>query len=110
MESENGFVKLPIKLLYDERISEKAKLLYAILIDLADENGCAEVSIHQLQWLLKCKSDKTVRTAESELYKAGYIQISRTGRASYIWIAHEYQTYNRWSALEWYEKERRKAK
>ena len=111
MDSSKGFIQIPTKILYDERIGTTAKLLFGIIVDLADENGCAEVTIQRLQKLLHCKSDKTVRLAEAELHNAGYIQVIRTGRASWLWLSTEYQTHRRFSALDWYERgQRRKAK
>lgn len=93
------FVKFPTKLLYDRKISAKAKMLYAMLIDMADENGCAEVAIPRLQWLISAKSDKTVRDLERELVEAGYITIMRTGRASMIWVRRG-ESRGSWSAIE----------
>ena len=93
------FVKYPTRLIYDRKISAKAKLLYAMIADMADENGCAEVTISRLQWLMGAKSDKTIRELERELYESGYVQIIRTGRASTIWVKREDSGGN-WSAID----------
>lgn len=99
------FVKFPTKLLYDRAISAKAKMLYAIMVDMADENGCAEITIARMQWLIGAKSDKTVRELERELVEAGYIEVCRTGRASYIWIRPDDISGNGWSAIEQHAKD-----
>lgn len=108
MQAKYGFIQFPVKLLYDNRISDKARVLAAILIDIADAMGCAQVTIDQLRRMMNCNGEKTVRRAEAELCNAGYIEVRRTGRASMIWLCDELRTGRDWSAIRWYENELRK--
>ena len=105
---EKGFLKFPIKLLYDNSISDRAKILCTVLIDKADSHGCAILTLEEMRQLIYCESERTVRRAEEELCNAGYIQIIKTGRASMIWLSSDIVTGSPWSALEWYEAEQRR--
>lgn len=82
------FVRIPISVLLDERVSRSALVVYAVLIDAADKygvlQGCTIASIAQRAGI----SEKTVRRSEAQLVDAGYIAVTRTGRASIIQVLH----------------------
>ena len=102
---ERGFVKLPLKLLTDQRITDRAKVLGAILIDLAAADGAVEqATCDEIAELMGC-NERTVRRAEEELCSAGYIHVRRTGRASRIWLTPAIRTGNGWSALRWAQRD-----
>ena len=82
-KSKQYFVRVPLTLLYDDRITKSALLLYAVLMDTADQYGMQIVDIDTLAARCRC-SGKTVRRAEAQLCAAGYISVYRTGRASLI--------------------------
>lgn len=83
MQRDQLFVRLPLSALYDDRLSKSAVLLLAVLIDTADQYGMRQTYIDTLAD--ECHaSPATIRRAEAQLCDAGYITISRTGRASLL--------------------------
>ena len=82
------WIRLPLFVLRDTRLTKTAVLVLAALIDQADERGAVKnCTITRLAKVCGV-SEKTVRRSEAALCDAGYIRITeRTGRASLIWVA-----------------------
>lgn len=97
------FVRIPISVLLDSRLSRSAILVYTVLIDAADKlgvlQGCTITDIAQRAGI----SEKTVRRAESQLVGAGYIAVHRTGRASCIEVLHNLRPTIRSSIETYYD-------
>ena len=88
------FVRLPLRAIMDERLHGSALIIYALLIDAADENGIAAISLDELSSRSN-RNEKTVRRAERVLMDAGYITVYRTGRESLIAVHHGLQPMRR---------------
>ena len=88
LEKTELFVRIPISVLLDERVSRSALIVYAVLIDAADKygvrQGCTIAESAQRAGI----AEKTVRRSEAQLVAAGYISVHRTGRASCIEVLH----------------------
>ena len=83
MEAKEYFVRVPVSVLMDTRLTRSSVLLYAILIDGADQNGMQEATVDELAHACQI-SPATVRRSERQLVETELIEIYRTGRASVI--------------------------
>ena len=103
MESTEYYVRVPVSVLMDKRLSRSSVLLYAVLIDYADRWGVVSATIEQLA--VRCKlSERTVRRSEAQLVAAGMLEISRTGRASMLRLTNEGIRIQSYSAIDQYRK------
>lgn len=86
MESKEYFVRVPVSILMDDRLTRSSVLLYAVMIDVADGNGIIlDYTIERLADTTGL-SPATVRRSERQLVDANLISITRTGRASMIMV------------------------
>lgn len=83
MQKEEYFVRIPVSMLLDTKLTRSSIALFAILLDAADKNGIIELTLDQMSSRTTL-SEKTVRRSERQLMDAGYINVTRTGRASLI--------------------------
>ena len=84
MEKSEYFVRIPIEMLLDKKLSRSALLIFAVLLDYAEPTtGTCELQISELSFRAKI-SPATVRRAEAQLVEQGWIEIQRTGRASFF--------------------------
>ena len=107
MESREYFVRVPVSVLMDSRLTRSSVLLYAILIDSADNNGMTEATIDELAAACQI-SPATVRRSERQLVDAGLLEIYRTGRASLIRLTQADKMLRAVSGVAAYKAARRK--
>lgn len=102
----NFYIKLPVCMLYDDRISKSAMIVYAAIVDKANPTDeAAQLTLEELAKLTGL-STRTVRRAEAQLDEAGYIYVQRTGRASIIALRSATEMIvQRYSTLDLYAKE-----
>ena len=85
MKKDDYFVRVPVSVLMNSDLTRSSVLLYAILIDGADQNGLQYVTVEQLAD--RCGiSPATVRRSERQLVEAELITVQRTGRGSLIGV------------------------
>ena len=104
---QDYFVRLPISVLLDNRLTRSSVLLYAVLLDLADENGFLYATIDELADHCRT-SPHTVRRSERQLCELGLISIDRTGRASLIGVNAARSMLRQVSGLDTYRHAKRK--
>lgn len=108
MQSNDYFVRLPVSVLMDSELSRSAILLYAVLLDLADQYGIIQgMTLDDLANRCRC-SPKTVRRSERQLVDKHMITIDRTGRASMICIVGMQQMLRQVSGVRGYIHAKRK--
>lgn len=108
MQSNDYFVRLPVSVLLDPELSRSAILIYAVLLDLADQYGIVQrMTIEDLADRCHC-SPKTVRRSERQLVDKHMIEIYRTGRASMISIVGMQQMLRQVSGVRGYAQAKRK--
>lgn len=79
--NNQSWVRLPLCLLADERLTRADIIIVAILIDKTDAKGFVKISLEKLA-KLSGVSKKTVQRATQRLQDYGYIYWDRTGRES----------------------------
>lgn len=107
MEAKEYFVRVPVSVLMDARLTRSSVLLYAILIDGADQNGMQEVTIDELATACQI-SPATVRRSERQLVSCELIEVYRTGRASVIRLTQADKMLRAVSGVAAYKAARRK--
>ncbi len=108
MQSNDYFVRLPVSVLMDPELSRSAILIYAVLLDLADQYGIImNETIDSLADRCHC-SPRTVRRSERQLVDKGMISIDRTGRASLICVKGMQQMLRQVSGVREYVRAKRK--
>ncbi len=82
------WVRLPLAVMQDERLTKSDVTILAIIIDIIDSRTAAEISIERL---MSCTgySRRTIIYATKRLTECGYISSKRTGRASEYALAKE---------------------
>lgn len=82
---KRGWVRLPVEALRDERLSKSACIVLATIIDRADTDGGAALSVAQIARACGC-SESTVKRCTNQLYELGYIVIERNAgkRSRYV--------------------------
>lgn len=103
MDAQQYFVRVPVAVLMNKQLTRSSVLLYAILVDYADQWGVIEATIDQLSHRSGLSS-ATVRRSERQLVDAGLLAISRTGRASVLSLTAEGIRIQSYSAVEQYRK------
>lgn len=102
MEMDELFVRVPIKILLDDRVSRSALIVYAVLLDAAGKwSIVTDLTVAEISERAGI-SEKSVRRAEAQLVDAGYLAIHRTGRASMIEVLHNLRPL-RCSSVEFYK-------
>ena len=109
MKSEEYYIRIPIKMLQDNRLSRSAIAVYGVLLDEVKPplNMTDRLSIAAIAQRAGIHS-ATVRRAERQLVEAGYIRIDRTGRESMIWVLSDDIRIKEYSAYGAYSKAKRK--
>ncbi len=104
MDKQEYFVRIPVSVLMDKRLSRSAILLYAVLIDIADQYGIVyDITIDRLSSRTGL-SDATIRRAERQLCEAELLTVSRTGRGSLLAIQKNGIKIQNFSAIDLYKK------
>lgn len=79
--NNQSWVRLPLCLLADERLTRADIIIVAILIDKTDSKGYVKLSLEKLA-KISGVSKKTAQRATQRLQEYGYIYWDRTGRES----------------------------
>lgn len=78
-----AWVRLPLRLLEDERLQRSDLIICALLLDRCDLSPELSLTVDQIAQLSQL-SPRTVRRSLQRLSDCGYIGITRTGRAHRI--------------------------
>ena len=77
MKYKNWVSVIPAEILYSKNLSDKEKLVYAVISNLTHEKGYCWASHRYIAELLNC-SNVTISRAVSNLHKRNYIDVSLT--------------------------------
>lgn len=58
---KSGFVKLPKRILFDDKLSSSAKILYAILVDKIGENGYCLINNYEVSEIMNITKTQASR-------------------------------------------------
>ena len=88
-ELKKGFAQIPNQLIYDERLSNEAKVLFCYIKSLS--SNYRNLRNSNLRQKLGC-SMNTLQNAKNELVKAGYLVVHRLSSANRydLKIPHDY--------------------
>ena len=103
MDAQEYFVRIPVSVLMNNKLTRSSILLYAILVDYANQWGIIEATIEQLS-KRSGLSPATIRRAEKQLVETNLLDVSRTGRASVLRLTEEGIRIQNYSAVEQYKK------
>ena len=104
MKKEDYFVRVPVSILLDKRLTRSSVLLYAVLLDKANQYGMSNCTIGELA-VESGLSPHTVRRSERQLVDAGLLEIERTGRASLLILKGHTLDIKEYSALDSHRRE-----
>lgn len=83
IKNTGAWVRLPLRLLEDERLQRSDLIICALLLDRCDLSPELSLAVDQIAQLVRL-SPRTVRRSLQRLADCGYIGITRTGRAHRI--------------------------